>query len=60
MTNTRALISHRLQGSVAERIKHEAFNILAYRRKSSNPVRSRYFNSPQSLMFRERPALALK
>ena len=39
MTNTRALVYH----SLAEQIKHEAFNRLIYRKKSSNPVRSRYF-----------------
>ena len=42
MTKTRALVCHRLFGSVAERIKHTAFNIPTYCEKSSNPVRSRF------------------
>ena len=36
---------HSLKGSVAERIKHVAFNMLTYREKSSNPARSRYFKT---------------
>ena len=53
ITNTRPLFYHRMQGSVAERIKHEAFNILTYREKISNIVTSRYLkiNSPWSLIF---------
>ena len=42
MTITRALVYHRLCGSVVERIKHTAFNISTYRERGSNPVRSRF------------------
>ena len=45
MTKTRALIYHGLYSSVAERIKHEASDMLTHREKSSNPVRSRFFIS---------------
>ena len=38
MTNTRALIYRRLKSFVPERIKHETLDMLAYLRKSSNPV----------------------
>ena len=42
-TNTRALIYLGLHGSVAERIKHEVSGMLSYCKKSSNPVRGRFF-----------------
>ena len=38
MTNARALIQTKPPGSVAERIKHEASNMLIYREKKPNPV----------------------
>ena len=37
MTNTRALVDHKLYVSVAERIKHKAVSSPACREKSSNP-----------------------
>ena len=45
-TNTRALVYHRLYGSVTERIKHMASNMLSYRETSSDPIRSSF---PKSL-----------
>ena len=42
-TNTRALIYLGLHGSVVERIKHEASDMLTYREKKSNPIRDRFF-----------------
>ena len=48
MTKTTALLYHSLHGSVTERIKHEAFNMLTYREKSSNPIRSRYLITEKS------------
>ena len=42
-TNTGALIYLRLDGSVAERIKHELSSMLTYHEKSSSPVRDRFF-----------------
>ena len=54
---TRGLVYYSLKSSVTERIKHETLSMLTYH---SNPVRSRNFNSPQSLMFRDWPALALQ
>ena len=39
MTNTRALVYHRLYGSVAERVKQEASSMSTYREKSSHPVK---------------------
>ena len=41
-TNTRALVYHRLDGSVTERIKHMASNMLSYRETSSDPIRSSF------------------
>ena len=41
--NTRALIYLRLHGSVAERIKYETSGMLTYSKKSSNPVRDKFF-----------------
>ena len=41
-TNTRALVYHRLYGSVAEQIKHMASNMLSYRETSSDPIRSSF------------------
>ena len=38
MTNAWALIQTKPPGSVAERIKHEASNMLTYREKKPNPV----------------------
>ena len=43
MTNTRALVYHRLFDSVAERIKDTAYNISTFRETRSNPVRGRIF-----------------
>ena len=42
-TNTRALIYLGLNGFAAERIKHDASDMLTYREKSSNSVRDRFF-----------------
>ena len=42
-TNIRALIRLQLHGSVAERIGHEASDMLTYREKSSNLVSSTFF-----------------
>ena len=42
-TNTSALIYLGLCGSVAERIKNEASDMLTYCEKSLNPVRGRFF-----------------
>ena len=50
MTKTRALVYHRLYGSVVERIKHMALKYLTYREKSSNPVTSRFFCKAYSQM----------
>ena len=44
-TNTRALIYLGLHDSVAERIKLEAFGMVTYRKKKSNPVRDRFFTA---------------
>ena len=46
-TNTRALIYLELYGSVAERIKHKASDMLTYCEKSLNPVRGRFFTRCQ-------------
>ena len=48
MTKTTALLYHSLHGSVTERIKHEPFNMLTYREKSSNAIRSRYLITEKS------------
>ena len=44
-TNTRALIYLGLHDSVAEWIKLEAFGMVTYRKKKSNPVRGRFFTA---------------
>ena len=43
ITNARALIYFRLHDSVAERIKLEAFSMLTYCKKSSNPAGGKFF-----------------
>ena len=52
MTRTRALIKLEPHGSVAERIKHEASDVLTYHEKNLNLVRGSFFIS--------RPAVTLK
>ena len=49
MTRTRALISLKPQGCVAERIKNEASDMPTYCEKNSNPVRGRFFISRRAI-----------
>ena len=51
-TKTRPLTYHKLYGSVAGRITHEASYNLTHHEKCSNPIRDRFFIS--------RPAVTLK
>ena len=49
MSKVRVLIQLKPHGSVSERIKHKASDVLTYREMSSNPVKGRFFISQSAV-----------